>query len=345
MYIRFQLYIISNIMYEYIPTHLNDFIIHKSIASKLSNLDKTSILNTIIYGPNNSGKKTLCYGILNNIMNIDNIQKQTTINTINAKINNNKISINYLSSPYHLEFNLYEYGLYDRYIISNYIRDNLKYKNINGGVLKFIILNHSDNISKDAQIALRKILDDSYSTTRFILLVSNLNKLNTNILSRCSTIRIPKPSTVELSEYISYFSDNFIKLNKPKQRKLLKSCNHNLFILHNMLKLLNNVETNKIVEVPDIQKDLSLIIKYININSIESIVSIRNIFYKLLLLNYNNVYIMKYVLNYYLDSDLPESNKYQLCYLVSSLEHKLTQVEHDLIGFEFFILKVKKILL
>ena len=41
------------------PTKLDQFIINKDIASKFINFTKTNIINTLIYGKPNSGKKTL----------------------------------------------------------------------------------------------------------------------------------------------------------------------------------------------------------------------------------------------------------------------------------------------
>ena len=74
--------------------------------------------------------------------------KQTSVHSTDIKISNNTVKVEYLSSPYHFEINLYEFGYYDRNIITDFIQDILSYKNINVGVMK----NHGyQSFDKDKQ--------------------------------------------------------------------------------------------------------------------------------------------------------------------------------------------------
>ena len=158
------------------PIELDQFIINKDIASKFSNFTKTNIINTLIYGKPNSGKKTLIKFLLNNIYNT-NIDKISQINNYDIKIGNNKVNITYISSPYHFEINLYEYGLYDKNIISEFILDLIKFKNIKIGCFKIIVLNHFEYVSSSAQMLLKRMFE-KYTNSRFFLITEQISKID-----------------------------------------------------------------------------------------------------------------------------------------------------------------------
>ena len=57
-------------------------------------------------------------------------------------------------------------------------------------------------------------------------------------------------------------------------------------------------------------------------------------------------YILKFIFNYFLNSkDISEENKWKMIQDASYVETKQSNIEHDIICLEFFILKVKKLLL
>ena len=113
-----------------IPTKLHDFVLNKSIASMLQSITSSNVINMIFCGRPNTGRKTLVYAFLNSFNNCE-IQKIRTLNSVELKIGNNKVNIEYISSPYHIEVNLYEYGLYDKNIISDFLVNHISYKPIN----------------------------------------------------------------------------------------------------------------------------------------------------------------------------------------------------------------------
>ena len=183
----------------FIPSNLDEFIYNNSIAKRLKVYNQNYIDNLIFYGQNNAGKRTLISGLLNHLSN-NNIKRN--IQTHKLKINNTKVDINFVESNYHFELNLYEYGHYDKHIICEFVKYILSYKNINKLSYKIVVLYYFDKVSKVAQLALRRIIEQSYSTGRFILCCENINRVDKALLSRFIYIRVPKPKVPDMEKYI-----------------------------------------------------------------------------------------------------------------------------------------------
>jgi len=322
------------------PTKLDQFIINKDIASKFINFTKTNIINTLIYGKPNSGKKTLIKSLLNNIYDT-NIDKISQINNYDIKIGNNKVNITYISSPYHFEINLYEYGLYDKNIISEFILDLIKFKNIKIGCYKIIILNHFECVSSSAQMLLKRMFE-KYSNSRFFLITEQISKIDKSLLSRCFTVRLPIPNKLQIKNYINEISKKYsLELNNDSNFYKI----NNLFLLNNIL--INYIYNKKFnyENIIKLEQSIEKIITLINKKDIESILEIRNICYNLLLLNLGIDYVFKKIINHYLNSELSNSKKMKILEASSNINNNLSKIEHNLISMEYFILKVKKILL
>ena len=167
---------------KFSPNFFHEFMFHEDIIHRLSSCKDDKICNTIFFGVNNSGKKTLVNAFLNHIFKTD-VIKQTSVQSTDIKISNNTVKVEYLSSPYHFEINLYEFGYYDRNIVTDFIQDILSYKNINVGVMKIMVINHFDKISKGAQLSLRRIIEKTHEVGRFILICENISSVDNAILS------------------------------------------------------------------------------------------------------------------------------------------------------------------
>lgn len=323
-----------------VPNKLEDLIIHQNIAKKLLNFNSDNIPNTVIHGNKNIGKHTLARLMINHL-NDCNINNQLSVNTSAIKINNNTVNIEYLSSPYHIEVNLYEYGLYDKHIINDFIGEYVKYKNISGR-FKFVILNHIDKITIHAQNLLRGIIENNGANVRFICLVDSLTLIHPSLLSRVLTIRIPEINLQDKKDYIEYVCDNFVNLTESKKKKLYEITS--IFELNYRISLM--ISSKKKIKLNTYDDSIKSIIKHIDERNISSIINIRIICYNLLLNNISIKYIYKFIVNHYMNSkNLSSEKKYLLCQIASSIEAKMCNIEHDIICLEFLILKVKKLLI
>jgi DNA polymerase III delta prime subunit len=328
-----------------VPTKFEQFIVHKDIASNLANINKTNITHTLFYGKANSGKKTLVQALLNNMFNTD-IKSSCSLHNFELKIGNNKVNIDYISSLYHIEINLYEYGLYDKNIISDFIEDYVRYGNINKGFTKYIVLNHFEYSTITAQQCLRQILDSEHLNTIFILISEEITKIDRGILSQVSQIRVPAPTKEHIHNYIEYLSTNYHTISKINKQKLIQYGKDDLFII---TKAYADLRWNKkldFTKIDIVSSKIQEIIKLINKPNIQSVLEIRRLCYNLLLINVSMKQILKGIYNDYITSNvLTETNKFKLTAIAAEIEYKQSSICHDIICLEFFILKVKKLLL
>ena len=153
------------------PNKINDY--HPSITEKLNFFLKTEkIPNIIFHGPSGSGKRTIVHNFVSNIYH------------------NNKE----LMKAYVMNVNCaHGKGI-------KFVREDLKFFakthiNIKGsGHFKTVILSNADNLTTDAQSALRRCIELFCHTTRFFIIVEDKYKLLKPILSRLCEIFVAEPA-------------------------------------------------------------------------------------------------------------------------------------------------------
>ena len=145
--------------------------IHGTIYNKLDYFYKSNkIPHIIFHGSSGSGKRTIVDNFLNKIYQYDHKKLKSNVMTVNCA---------------------HGKGI-------KFIRDELKFfakTNIqsNSGVLfKTIVLLNADNLTIDAQSALRRCIELFSSNTRFFIIVENKHKLLNPILSRFCEIYVPE---------------------------------------------------------------------------------------------------------------------------------------------------------
>ena len=149
----------------------NNLPIHENIYKKLDYFYKSNkIPHIIFHGSSGSGKRTIVDNFLNKIYQCDHKKIKTNVMFVNCA---------------------HGKGI-------KFIREELKFfakTNIqaNSGVLfKTIVLINADNLTIDAQSALRRCIELFSSNTRFFIIVENKQKLLNPILSRFCEIYVPE---------------------------------------------------------------------------------------------------------------------------------------------------------
>jgi len=145
---------------------------HPEINKKLNFfLDSEKIPNIIFHGPNGSGKRTIVNNFISNIYN-----------------DNRELIKNYV---------MYVNCAHGKGI--KFIRDDLKFFakthiSVKGACkFKTIVLSNADDLTSDAQSALRRCIELFSHTTRFFIIVQDKYKLLRPILSRLCEIYINEP--------------------------------------------------------------------------------------------------------------------------------------------------------
>lgn len=148
-----------------------ELLIHQKIYEKLDYFHRSNkIPHLIFHGSSGSGKRTIVDNFLNKIYNNE-----------KAKIKTNVMFVNCAHGK----------GI-------KFIREELKFfaktniQSNNGVIFKTIVLLNADNLTIDAQSALRRCIELFSYNTRFFIIVENKQKLLNPILSRFCEIYVPE---------------------------------------------------------------------------------------------------------------------------------------------------------
>lgn len=314
---------------DIVPKNFNDFILNKNILYKFKCYNINNLYNLIIYG---YGKKTTLNSFLLYLFDTDYIH--TNIQKYKIKINNNDITLNIKQSKYYYEINLYEYGFYDKYIICTFIKELISTKNVNNNNYKIIILNYFDNISKQAQLSLRRLMELYINNCRFIITTKTLDNIEKALISRCDLIRIPYPNNIE--QYLNFCEH---KLNKKiNKHKILSKSGKCLFKL-NTLILYEDYIPPVYIFVKQIH---DIIVKSKNILFIDEI---RNIIYKIHLLNIGISEVLNTYIDYVIKDKLfPDEIIVKIVNQAALNQLKATQITKYFFCLERFFIFIKRCL-
>lgn len=153
---------------------------------------------------------------------------QKSMDTASGK----KIDISLISSLYHVEVNPSDVGYYDRIIIQDIIKDIAKTQQININAphpYKVVVIHEADNLTREAQHALRRTMEKYMTNLRLFLVCNHLGKIIEPLQSRCVLIRLPCPN----HESIDSIMSNIVKkeglsLSKEIAQKIINDSKGNL---------------------------------------------------------------------------------------------------------------------
>ena len=192
------------------------------------------------------------------------------------------------SSNYHIEINLLDSKNHDRIIAQDLIKNVANNYNFDKQKFPFkiIILNKSDNISLDAQNALRRTMELYSDSCKLIFVATNIGNIIGPILSRGVLIKIPSPNEVEIK---SILKDILYKERRLIQDtvidKLISINGRNLYT--NILSLETLCYKKNINDKMDIREDWliyndQLCEEILNNSGVKNIINIRKKVYVLL---------------------------------------------------------------
>jgi replication factor C subunit 2/4 len=152
--------------------------------------------------------------------------------------------------------------------IKDYARTsiNMSSKNNDGFIcppFKLIILDEADSMTPKAQFALRKIIEDYASTTRFCFICNYINRIIPPIISRCKSIRFNPINESSMTEKIKYIASNeHLDIDKASIKKIVEISNGDmrqaimlLWNLNYSLKYMGKITPEIVCETASIVPD------------------------------------------------------------------------------------------
>ncbi|XP_057321679.1 replication factor C subunit 3 [Microplitis mediator] len=194
---------------KYRPTSLNKLDYHTEQAEHLKNMvQKSDFPHLLVHGPPGAGKKTRIMAIIRELYGpgVERLRMEPMQFETPSK---KKIELMTISSNYHIEVNPSDVGIYDRIVIMDLVKTTAQTHqiDINGQRdFKVVLLTNVDQLTKDAQHALRRTMEKYITTCRLILCANSTSRVLPAIRSRCLGIRVPAPTIDEIKSVLHIIS-------------------------------------------------------------------------------------------------------------------------------------------
>ena len=300
---------------KYRPRKLNDIVSQEESISILSNTLKTGELpHLLIYGGPGTGKTSSILALCNQLFGPERVNERVIelnasdergINVVRNKIINfAKIAIGtpdkkYLCPPY-----------------------------------KIIILDEADAMTKEAQAALRKVMEETSGITRFCFICNYINQIIEPINSRCVKIRFKPITKINVINKLRYISaKENIQIDDEGLESLANISNGDLrksiLILQNVkyLKIDSSVKTITNDDIYDMCKYISdsklkIYIDSIKLNkNMDNIINVTNdIFNNGYIINSIIIKIINFLIS---NNNISDKDKSNLLFEMSTIEKNI----------------------
>lgn len=194
---------------------------------------------------------------------------------------------------------------------------------------KIIILDEADSMTKDAQSALRKIIEDYSNITRFILICNYINKIIDPLVSRCVLYNfVPVNKEIMFETICKIADEEKIEYNDKIIKKIIRMSNgdmrKSIILLQNYKYMYEKDNNIDIVELNGyLRKNKILkIIESIKTKSFNDNINIVN---NLIDSGYSIEYFLERFFKYILIDNIDEIKKSKIIYKMSEIQKKLTE--------------------
>ena len=215
---------------KYRPTNFDDIVldpINRKIFENI--LDKNYFPNLLFYGPPGTGKTTTIINIINEYQTRYNQKNKGTIIHLNASD---------------------ERGID---IIRSQIHQFVKSKNFFDFGLKFVILDEVDYMTKNAQQALKYLLQSSCYNVRFCLICNYISKIDESLKNEFICIRFNQLPQADIYKFIKNITKNEnLDLSDAVINRIQQIYNSDIRSMINFIQLNQNItvwEDNIITDV------------------------------------------------------------------------------------------------
>jgi replication factor C subunit 3/5 len=199
------------------PNNLTDILTHTVLVDNLKRLAKriksgAPFQNLIICGPSQAGKLTITRCFLSSIFG-DSIYKLETIEH-SVKQNCSNYSVKLYKSKHHFEVSFTGLQYADRCVLTSLLDNFFSTKNVVNSQFKILVIRNFEELTKPAQFSLRRRIETSCQSVRFVFISKSYNHIEPALISRCLLLKCPKPTDLEIETRIRYICKNKIDVDQ-----------------------------------------------------------------------------------------------------------------------------------
>lgn len=332
---------------KYRPKDLQKLDFHKEQAASLKRLiQQGDFPHLLMVGPSGAGKKTRIMCLLKELYGpgVERLRMEQMNFTTPS---NKKLEIMTISSNYHIEVNPSDVGIYDRVVVMDLIKNVAQSQQLDSKgqkEFKVVVLTDVDQMSIDAQHALRRTMEKYIANCRLILCCNSTSRVIPAIKSRCLNIKVPAPT---IDEIVSILQNTCKRegLTVPVElaKRIAEKSNRNL------RRSLLMLEACKVQQYPFTssqnitEPDWSLFIRnmaklIIQEQSLERISKIREDLYELIVHDIPGDIIFEVLVDE-LTQNCDFELKLQIVEQAAMYEHRMRQGNKEIFHLEAFIVK------
>lgn len=253
-------------------------------------------------------------------------------------------------SPFHIIIEPKNTGI-DKYIIEEIVKEYaqqsiLCYDNARVSY-RVVLIKNVDNLTHYAQASLRSTMEQYHATCKFILLSEQPSKLLDPLRSRCNSIRIPKPTTSELYEYIfNVAQKEDIEINSNDINVIVNNSNRDSTVCLWWLEYYRNNNYDFTFTWTKYLNQVTSMLHYIHktkkIINVASIMIIRQTFNKILITNIPGSKIVSNLLSQIVNSELNFSKEFltKVTMVFQEYDMRLAKGTRSIMHLEALIMKL-----
>ena len=303
---------------KYRPKKLDEIVGQEEIIKRLKGfVEKSNIPNLLFAGMQGTGKTTTALALVNELGLEDNFVElnasdERGIDTIRIKI-----------------------------------KDFARTKPIGDAKFKIILLDEADALTKDAQQALRRTMENYSETCRFILDCNYSSKIIEPIQSRCVIFRFKPLSEKDVEKYLERIAENEkLEIDKDAIKTIFKECMGDLRKATNILQACASIN-KKISEDIVLQvigkaktKDVEELLKLAL--SGEFLKAREKLFNLMITQGISAEDLLKQIYSTIYELDIGEEDKIKIIKLLGEYEFRVVEGSNPLIQIEAFLVNLKK---
>jgi replication factor C subunit 3/5 len=335
---------------KYALTNVNNSIFHKDRLDTLKQMSTDDRLSHLIfYGPEGSGKKTLINKFLEMTFDksVRDIKECPYLVTSSGNV---QTQINIQQSNYHIIIEPNNNNS-DRYLVQDVVNEYAKRIPLNiftsKKPFKVVVINNVDCMSYYAQTSLRRTMEKYSDTCRFIMWCRSLTRVIDPLRSRCYCFRVMAPSHSEIfTNLVRVACEEGFKLKLQEYLNIVKLANNNIKTSLWLLQLCNLKMTYNSSYDDALELIVNNIVQKNNVASLENILKMRDILYKIMVKNISGTKILKNITDLLLLNETIDFKKKSIIVEeAAKYDYRIVKGRREIIHIEGFIVSCMQLLL